>query len=60
MEIRERIKVMTPKVILLTSYHDAELSNRYKPAGFAAYLTTPVTQSDVFDCLASVFMQTVQ
>ena len=59
-ELKCTRNLMARKVILLSAENNPDLSNRFRQAGFSAYLTTPITQSDVFDCLANVLMHTMQ
>ncbi|MEK6301468.1 MAG: PAS domain S-box protein [Acidobacteriota bacterium] len=45
------------RLVLLTSYGDRGHGATAREAGIAAYLTKPVRQSNLFECLASVMSQ---
>ncbi len=42
------------RLVMISSRGDRGDANRCKEIGFAAYLTKPVRQSDLFDCLATI------
>jgi PAS domain S-box-containing protein len=51
--IRERAALATVKLVMLTSTVEARFSARAHAAGFAAVLTKPVRQQQLYGCLAS-------
>jgi len=57
-ELAQRIKADTntgsPRIVLLTSAGQRGDGTRAREAGIAAYLTKPVRQSHLFDCLTTV------
>ena len=58
MELGQRIKqdpdIQNTKLILMTSMGNRGDASKFEKIGFAAYLTKPVKQSYLFDCLALV------
>jgi PAS domain S-box-containing protein len=47
-------KIKDTRLVMMTSMGQRGDAKRMEEIGFAAYLTKPVRQSDLFDCLASV------
>ena len=47
-------KIKDTRLVMMTSMGQRGDAKRIEEIGFAAYLTKPVRQSDLFDCLASV------
>ncbi|HLA75762.1 MAG TPA: response regulator, partial [Gammaproteobacteria bacterium] len=45
---------VTPKLILLTAFDVKGQAEKSRRAGFAAYLTKPIKQARLFDCLADL------
>lgn len=52
--IRSEAGLTRTKLILVTAFDAKERGREALRAGFAAYLTKPVKQSQLFDCIASV------
>jgi len=50
----ENLKSMP--LVIMPSHGQRGDSRRFKEIGFAAYLVKPVSQSDLFDCLASILI----
>lgn len=48
------------KLILLTSFDERGLGEQALKAGFSAYLTKPIRQSQLFDCIANVMNKASQ
>jgi two-component system sensor histidine kinase/response regulator len=62
-ELARRIKseplLSTTRLVMLTSYGQRGDATNAREAGVAAYLTKPVRQSQLFDCLANVVSQSI-
>ena len=57
--IRSEPALMRTKLILVTAFDTKERGKEALHAGFGAYLTKPVKQSQLFDCIASVLDDSV-
>ena len=53
-KIKEDPDLMSASMIMLTSVGERGQTARMKEVGFAAYLTKPVKQSQLYDCLTTV------
>ncbi len=47
-------KLKATQLVLITAMGERGEAQRFKEIGFAAYLTKPIRQSDLFDCLAVI------
>jgi signal transduction histidine kinase/DNA-binding response OmpR family regulator len=52
--IREDLSVASTPMVMMTSMSSRGDAKRFAESGFSAYLTKPVKQSDLYDCLAAV------
>lgn len=53
-EVRADNHLGKTKMILVTAYDDFDIGNSAIASGFCAYLTKPIKQSQLFDCIVSV------
>lgn len=53
-EVRSDDHLGKTKMILVTAYDDFDVGNSAIASGFSAYLTKPIKQSQLFDCIVSV------
>jgi PAS domain S-box-containing protein len=58
--IKSEPALASVRMVLLTSFGQRGHGATARTAGFAAYLTKPVRQSQLFDCLANVVTQTTR
>ena len=56
--IRADTTLQTPRLVLMTAVNQRDHAQRLEEHGFAAYLSKPVRQSELHDCLTTVLAET--
>lgn len=57
-EIKKEALISSTRLLLMPSYGTRGHSQKAKKIGIDAYVVKPVSQSDLYDCLADIFAQT--